>query len=135
MARYNVTCCSSNLIYCISCKRCGIQYVGQTKSELKKRLGSHFDKMTYNRTIKKPLAGTDLGDTAGRAASQVDQDTVVGLHFRTPPHQGILDVEIHIVDFIHAALLSVKAGKLRNLIEFNWIQRLHTNAPVGLNIA
>ena len=37
MSRYNMSCCSSNLIYCMTCKRCGIQYVGQTKCKLKLR--------------------------------------------------------------------------------------------------
>ena len=48
MSRYNVCCSSSNLIYCITCKRCGIQYVGQTKCELKVRFSSHFLKISKN---------------------------------------------------------------------------------------
>ena len=46
MSRYNVCCCSSNIIYCITCKRCGIQYVGQTKCELKVRFSAHFLKIS-----------------------------------------------------------------------------------------
>ena len=48
MSRFNVNCSSSNLIYCITYKRCGIQYVGQTKCELKMRLSEHFLKITKN---------------------------------------------------------------------------------------
>ena len=48
MSRYNVCCSSSNLIYCLTCKRCGIQYVGQTKRELKVRFSVHFLKITKN---------------------------------------------------------------------------------------
>ena len=31
VTKYNVTCKSNNIIYCITCKKCRIQYVGQTK--------------------------------------------------------------------------------------------------------
>ena len=38
----NISCRSSNLIYCITCKRCGIQYVGQTLLRTTDRMGDHF---------------------------------------------------------------------------------------------
>ena len=37
-----VSCRSSNVIYAITCKRCGIQYVGQTLLRLKDRFVGHF---------------------------------------------------------------------------------------------
>jgi hypothetical protein len=37
-----VSCRSSNLIYAISCKRCGLQYVGQTLLRLKDRFVHHL---------------------------------------------------------------------------------------------
>ena len=40
--KYNVTCQSSNVIYCITCKRCGQHYVGQTKRKLYLRLRVHL---------------------------------------------------------------------------------------------
>ena len=58
----------------------------------------------------------------------------IGKHFNQPDHRGLEDVEIHILDFIHAHPASNKAKYLRDLVEFNWIQRLHTGAPVGLNL-
>ncbi len=33
---------SGNLIYCIECKKCGMQYVGQTKNRLMDRFQAHF---------------------------------------------------------------------------------------------
>ena len=57
----------------------------------------------------------------------------VGRHFKSADHQGLDDVEIHIVDFIHANPSGKKSKNLRDLIEFNWIQRMHSNAPMGLN--
>ena len=111
MSRYNVCCSSSNLIYCITCKRCDIQYVGQTKRELKERFSEHFLKITRN-----------------------DPESEIARHFNSPNHIGLEDVTIHIVDFVYATPHSPKAKYLRDLLEFNWIQRLHTNAPVGLNV-
>ena len=54
-------------------------------------------------------------------------------HFNLPGHKGLEDVEIHILDVIHAHPLGNKSKHLMDLIEFNWIQRMHTNAPLGLN--
>ena len=43
----NFNCKSSNLIYLISCKKCGLQYVGQTRQALHCRLNGHRHSM-YN---------------------------------------------------------------------------------------
>ena len=111
MSRYNVSCCSSNLIYCITCKRCGVQYVGQTKRELKARFPEHFGKITKN-----------------------ESESKIAIHFNSAFHKGLDDVEIYVVDFVYAAPHTDKAKYLRDLLEFSWIQRLHTNAPIGLNV-
>ena len=42
-----VCCRSKNLIYCIICQECGIQYVGQTKLELRSRLSNHLSSIRY----------------------------------------------------------------------------------------
>jgi hypothetical protein len=45
----NISCRSSNLIYAITCTRCGIQYVGQTMLRIKDRFVHHFhDIITCN---------------------------------------------------------------------------------------
>ena len=110
-SRHNVTCKSSNLIYCISCKQCGMQYVGQTKNRLMDRFQPHFYNIGHNRP-----------------------NSELARHFNQTDHHGLDDVEIHIVDFIHAHPQGQKSKYLRDLIEFKWIQRLHTNAPLGLNL-
>ena len=110
MSRYNVCCSSSNLIYCITCKRCGIQYVGQTKRELKERFSEHFLKITRN-----------------------DPDSEIARHFNTNYHVGLDDISIYVIDLVYASPHILKAKYLRDLLEFNWI-RLHTNAPMGLNV-
>jgi hypothetical protein len=109
-AKSNVSCKSNNIIYCITCKTCKKQYVGQTKNRLIDRFGKHF----YH--IKK-----------------IDRNLPIGKHFNLPSHKGIDDMEIHIVDFIYAAPNSGTASKLRDKIEKNWILRLRTFAPFGIN--
>ena len=44
-----VNCKSSNLIYVIMCKTCGIQYVGQTKNRLLTRFQGHFNDIAHDR--------------------------------------------------------------------------------------
>ncbi len=109
-ARGKVDCKSSNLIYCITCKQCSKQYVGQTMLPLCKRFSTHFNLIENN------------SDTHS-----------VSRHYNLPDHHGLKDVEIHIVDFIHAKPRSTRASTLRDTIETNWIHRLRTQAPLGLN--
>ena len=88
-SKYNVSCQSSNIAYCITCKRCQKQYVGQTKRRLMDRFQDHFYK------ISKALMNTDMGR-----------------HFNTLDHRGLEDVEIHIVDFIHITPDSAPAQRI-----------------------
>jgi hypothetical protein len=62
-----------------------------------------------------------------------DKKLPIGKHFNLPEHNGIEDVEIHILDFIHAPPDSMKAAKLWDLIEKNWILGLRSFAPFGIN--
>ena len=110
-AKTNISCQSSNLVYCITCKRCGTQYVGQTKRRLMDRFQDHFHKI--NRNI---------------------QNSDIGTHFNSNQHKGLEDVEIYVVDFIHCSPESGIARKLRHTIEKNWIFRLRTLIPDGLNL-
>ncbi len=109
-ARGKVDCKSSNIIYCITCNKCKIQYVGQTMLELSVRFSTHYNLIA---------SGSNTHS--------------VSRHFNLPDHDGLSNVEIHIVDFIHARPRSTLALKLRNKIETNWIHKLRTQAPTGLN--
>ena len=108
--KHNVTCNSSNLIYCIECKHCSKQYVGQTKRKIKDRLREHI----YH--IKKNSATSDIPH-----------------HFNHGLHCGEEDVKVYIVDFIYDHPKSKRALSLRTTIEFNWIHRLKSVSPMGLN--
>jgi hypothetical protein len=108
----NVSCKSNNLIYCITCNQCKLQYVGQTSNRIIDRFQAHF----YSVTSK-------------------SNKNIVGRHFNLPDHSGKPDFTIHIVNFIHAPSKSIPAKKLRDDFERKWIFRLKTILPNGLNTA
>ena len=62
-----------------------------------------------------------------------NKDDPIGRHFNQSDHNGINDVKINIVEFIHSHPESELSISLRNTIEKNWIHRLRTPAPHGLN--
>ena len=51
----HLSCCSTSLIYMISCKKCGIQYIGQTGNSLKERMYGHFNDIA-NKNKYKPVS-------------------------------------------------------------------------------
>ena len=66
--------------------------------------------------------------------STKDREDAVGRHFSQPNHNGIDDLKLHIIDFIHAHPMSKLSLEIRLKVERNWQQRLQTIAPQGLNI-
>ena len=113
VTKTNVSCKSNNLIYCITCRKCNQQYVGQTKRRLMDRFQGHFWCIQ---------------------SKSIDNNDVAR-HFNLPDHDGINDVKIHILDFIHANPLTdtKRSAYTRDHIEMNWIHRLHTQQPLGMN--
>jgi len=112
-SKHNITCNSNNLIYCISCKHCSSQYVGQTKNSIKERFKCHFYSIT-----------------------QPDKsNTVVGRHFSSQDHHGLADVTIHVLEFITTPSESPASQRQRDDIERTWIHRMVSTAPHGLNVA
>ena len=104
----NVSCRSSNLIYCISCKICGKQYVGQTLRRIRDRLSEHL-----------------------RDIDKADKTKPLGLHFTNHVEKTL---EVHIVEFIKKAPRSPQALQIRNRVETRWIHLLRTPIPWGLNL-
>ena len=87
-----------------------MEYVGQTSTSIKERFKNHFGQITSN-----------------------SQETEVSRHFTQKDHNGIEDIEIYVLDYIFQYPKSKRAGELRNLIEYKWIQRLRSLAPKGIN--
>ncbi len=73
----NISCRSSNLIYCITCKKCKVQYVGQTSKRLKDRFAGHFGDIQRDVT-----------------------DKPVSHHFNSPGHNGTKDMSIYVLEYI-----------------------------------
>jgi hypothetical protein len=107
----NISCRSSNLVYCIMCKRCNKQYVGQTYLRLKDRFVHHY-----------------------YSIDKQDQSKPVGKHFSQRSHAGIDDVEIYILEFIKKPPTSEVGGHARDRVEKRWIHLLRSPAPLGLNL-
>ena len=107
----SISCRSSNLIYCITCTRCGIQYVGQTSIRVMDRFVKHF------------------GDI-----QNADQTKTVARHFSLRCHNSIGDVEITVLEFVSKAPASQAAKTIRDRVERRWMNLLRTCAPQGLNI-
>jgi hypothetical protein len=107
----NFSCRSSNLIYGITCRTCGLQYVGQTKRKLGYRFQGHF----YNINCKNTIDG-------------------VGAHFSSSDHNGPKDLKIQVLEYIRLPPDSSKAHTLRLQVEKKWIHRLRCPAPYGINL-
>ena len=101
----SITCTTSNIIYLISCRVCNIQYVGETKNTLKKRIYGHRS------TIK-----------TGK------MDTPVGYHFNLPDH-SISDMSVLGIESLGHRNNAVRLSR-----EKMWMKRLRTIQPHGLNI-
>ena len=70
--RFSIDCTSQNVIYLIECKRCNMQYVGQTNQHVSKRMNSHrFDINNF--------------DSQGYASN-------IALHFNSYPHSIAISV-------------------------------------------
>ena len=111
ISRYNVSCISNNLVYGLYCKVCHKIYVGQTKRELRARIGEHF---TSIRKHKKHL--------------------VVGRHYNSAGHTGINNVIVYALEFVTTHPDAPLSKKRRESCEQKWIFRLRSSIPLGLNL-
>ena len=103
--RSNITCKSRNLVYLISCKRCGLQYVGETENPLHIRMNGHRSDIRTKR-LEKPVAA----------------------HFSQPDHSAV-DLEVRGIEKIHRDNMQWRKQR-----ESYWIFELKTLIPCGLNL-
>ena len=54
--KFAAFCKSSNIVYLITCRRCGQQYVGETGQPLHLRINIHCSNITQKRTEESPVA-------------------------------------------------------------------------------
>lgn len=101
----NMSCNSSNLIYLITCRKCHIQYVGETGRALRDRLTDH------------------------RSAIKLKKKTPIGYHFNNNLH-SVLDLCITPIELIKN---DVGNDTFRKHKENFWQNKLGTKFPRGLN--
>ena len=95
----------------ITCKVCGLQYVGSTSTKFRLRFNNHKSRLR-----------------AHSRKSNIDKesDDFVYKHFHGPGHHGLRDVSVQIIHKVHNNdKLVIKEGE--------WAYRLQTLKPVGLN--
>ena len=113
-AKEKVTCRSSNLVYCIQCKICNKQYVGETLRTFHERFYEHSRNVITLNKLK-----------------------TFGLHFSLPDHCNRNNpndyLKAWIVAYITAPPKSSDALQHRRRIEDQWVHRLRTQQPIGLN--
>ena len=81
-----MNCNSSNLIYLITCKLCGLQYIGETKRKLKDRLNDHISNIRTNKI------------------------TAIALHFKTLYH-SITHLQIIPIELINNNNKTIRLAK------------------------
>ena len=108
--KQNISCQSDNIIYCLTCTACGVQYVGQTKNRIMDRFNGHLSDIRHGK------------------------DTTLARHMATHGVTNNPPICISILEFINASPDSDTAQKLRNKWEKMWMARLNTYIPQGLNI-
>jgi hypothetical protein len=104
-----LTCSSSNIIYLISCSRCGIQYVGETSQKLNLRMNNH------------------------RSAIRAFKNTILAEHFRGEGGCCINHCIVQPIEQIDYIGSSEDQKKKRLERETFWIKELRTLTPYGLN--
>ena len=105
-----LTCDDKNLVYLLSCKTCGIRYVGQTSNKFRYRWNNYKDN---NRKAEMGLS---------------HMQPLIYQHFKGENHNGFLeDCNITFIDKTDASDPTRR--------EQYWIRVLNTNTPSGLNIS
>ena len=102
--RQHMTCCSTKLIYLITCLKCNMQYVGLTEQTLRQRMNSHRFSINHN------------------------TDTPVARHFNLPSH-SLNDLRIIAIDHLPSVDNHSRLNK-----ETFWIYTLQSLQPQGMNI-
>ena len=94
-------------MYVITCKKCSKQYVGETYRTYKERITEHMKYVTNKKL-----------------------DTATGAHFNLPGH-SLEDMQYQIAYIIYKE--PIRFDRTRTTLELEWINRLRTFSPNGLN--
>ena len=113
-----INCKSANLIYLITCTKCGLQYVGETCQKICRRF------YTHDRYFKK--------------LSNDNKCKILSQHFNQGPCQGA-EYTVHIIEKLEGDgrdennAIDKGIASLRRRKETEWMLKLQTVYPFGLN--
>ena len=109
----NVTCQVENVVYLIECTYpgCGMQYVGETQHSLGKRIVQHLNDIKQGNNHKSVPQHINSHETI----------------------EGYPYIKIAVLEIIPDPPKSKAAGDLRKAKEQEWIRKLGTKSPDGLN--
>ena len=99
-----ITCTATNIIYLMQCRKCGVQYVGETGDTMRQRMMQH-------RCINPPSLAEE--------------------HFRLV--HGLENLEVIGIEKVSNTEDQVQQEHERLKREAYWIKTLHTHYPLGLN--
>ena len=104
--KFRASCKSSNIVYLITCRRCGLQYVGEKSQPLHVKINGHRWDISHRRT--------DVSHVAE--------------HFNSSAH-SVADMTVMVIEISPSrdpCLQKVKEGRL--------IRTLETSFPSGMNL-
>ena len=104
--KFHVSCKSSNIIYLSTCRRCDLQYVGETGQPLHMRINGHLYDIAHLRT----------------------EDSPVAEHFNSGTYEES-DMAVMTIEFARSS-----DACLRKIKESSWIKTLGTAFPLGMNL-
>ena len=84
---HRLHCNSRNVVYLISCKVCGLQYVGSTTTKFRLRFNNHKSRLRAHSTM---------------SAANKDKDDTIYKHFHSDEHHGLRDIKVHLIDKVNA---------------------------------
>ena len=116
LIHHNMDCKTKEIIYLVTCARCGIQYVGETGGCLQQRLWHYHQRIDGTKYPSNP--------------------TLIQEHFRPEnDHNGLADFLVKPIA-IRTNITRAKnfGAALRQELELFWINELRTKEPDGLNI-
>ena len=104
--KFAASCKSSKIVYLITCRRCGQQYVGETGQLQHRRINSHRFNIAHRRTEESPVAE----------------------HFNGKRHT-FAEMTVVVIGQLYS-----HGPCLRKIRESRWIRTLGTSHPFGMNL-
>ena len=108
---YNLNCNSNTVVYLITCKKCGIQYVSSTTTAFRTRFNNHKSRVNAHVSL---------------SSGNKEKDDARYRHFHSQGHFGLEHMSIQLIDWVKGE------RELRDK-EGQWIYKLRTLIPHGLN--